>query len=210
MGCGPGPEGLQVGMADIFCWGWVGQAAKWREEEVRPCSLPGTDCAGARPSGPCPPYSPILGPRLSLSFQEPVLILQASYFTDEETEAQKSKTTSPRLSRSLEYQGHIYTSLVKILSDHALLAHDLSCPIGSGPMCPPYLLFLHSLHTWQPISILKCFLEFQHSSKMHYSNFPNLTLKLGLLAPGLPNLVNAFKTLPPEVRWSYFITVSIF
>ena len=78
------------------------------------------------------PLSSVLGPSLPLSFQGPVLMLQASYFTDEETEAQKGKMTSPRLSRSSEYQGHIYPSSVRILSDHIFLALDPSCPIGSA------------------------------------------------------------------------------
>lgn len=58
---------------------------------MRPCSLPGTGCAGARPSGPGPPYSPILGPSLSL-LPGACPNIAGFFFTDEETEeAQKSR-----------------------------------------------------------------------------------------------------------------------
>lgn len=121
------------------------------------------------------PTLPGLLPCLPLSFEGPFLMLWASSFTEEETKAQKDKRPSLRWLSSLDNQGHICTSPMRILSNHIWLALD-PCPIGSWPICPPHLLFLHLLHIWWPLTVENA--PWNLLFQPHQRHVKHLTLKL--------------------------------
>jgi hypothetical protein len=95
-------------------------------------------------------------------------MLQAPYFTNEETEAFKGKISSLKLHRSLDFQGQIYTYPTGSLSNHISLTREVLLGI-------PTQLHIHFFKFFQP----------------HQGHVKHLTLKFSFSVSGLPNLANA-------------------